>query len=448
MTFTVAPCADLEEFGQAVFAIGQYFALDPTSERMERFSKNLPIERMHAAREKGTIVGGAGAFPFEMTVPGGTVPTAGVTVVGTFPTHRRRGVLRSMMRAQLDDVHEREEPVALLWASEETIYGRFGYGMASFAGEVELAREYSAFARPLAPEGRLRIVDADEAAQLFPKVWNAVRRRTPGMLSRTSNWWQLRILFEVPGQEGGPKRFVVLERDGRPEGYAVYRHKPKWDGGVSASELEVVEAVALDGRATAEIWRYLFDIDWAAQDHRVPLAGRPSAVLPAREPAADAVPHLRRDLGAARGRRRCALGARLCGRRRRGLRRGRRFLPVERRPAGAWRTASRSGRAPRPSSAATSRRSAPRTSGRSASPSSSAADGSRSFDAAPQRARTRCSPRSALRGVPRSSSSANRRLDVHVTLLRRQRDGLAVGRLRLAHPVDEHIRDPLAGREP
>src|SRR4029077_6473583 len=107
MAFKVAPSANLEEFGQAVFAIGQYFGMEPTEERMERFAKNLPIERMHAARENGTIVGGAGAFPFELSVPGAVVPTAGVTVVGTFPTHRRRGVLRAMMRAQLDDVHAR-----------------------------------------------------------------------------------------------------------------------------------------------------------------------------------------------------------------------------------------------------------------------------------------------------------------------------------------------------
>ena len=89
-SFKVRPCRDLDEFSKAVFAIGQYFGMEPTEERMERFSKNLPIERMHAAWEDGAIVGGAGAFPFEMTVPGGTVPTAGVTVVGTFPTHRRR----------------------------------------------------------------------------------------------------------------------------------------------------------------------------------------------------------------------------------------------------------------------------------------------------------------------------------------------------------------------
>jgi predicted acetyltransferase len=268
VSFRVTPCADLEEFGQAVFAIGQYFGLDPTEERMERFSKNLPIERMHAARESRRIIGGAGAFPFELTVPGAVVPTAGVTVVGTYPTHRRRGVLRAMMRAQLDDVHERDEPLALLWASEETIYGRFGYGMASLAGEIAVPREHSAFTRSFEHEGTLRFVERDEALQLFPRVWDRVRRKTPGMLNRTRNWWEFRILFEAPGGAGGesgPKRFVVLEHDGRPEGYAIYRHKPKWEDGVSDSELEVVEAIALDGRPTAELWRYLLDVDWAAR---------------------------------------------------------------------------------------------------------------------------------------------------------------------------------------
>ncbi|HSJ94242.1 MAG TPA: GNAT family N-acetyltransferase, partial [Gaiellaceae bacterium] len=255
----------LDEFGRAVFAIGQYFGLEPSGERIERFSRNLPLDRMHAAWEGDAIVGGAGAFPFELTVPGGVVPTAGVTVVGTFPTHRRRGVLRSLMRAQLDDVHERGEPVALLWASEETIYGRFGYGMASQTGAVSIPKEHSAFALPLEREGTLRLVGADEALRLFPRVWNRVRRRIPGMLRRSRTWWELRVLFDPPGSGEPPKRFVVLERDGRPEGYAVYRHKPNWEDGVSDSELQVVEAVALDGRPTVELWRYLLDVDWAAR---------------------------------------------------------------------------------------------------------------------------------------------------------------------------------------
>jgi predicted acetyltransferase len=233
---------------------------------MERFSRNLPIERMHAARDGGQIVGGAGVFPFELTVPGAIVPTAGVTVVGTYPTHRRRGVLRAMMRAQLDDVHERAEPLALLWASEETIYGRFGYGMASLTGAISVPRDHNAFARRVESEGTLRFVDPEEALALFPRVWNKVRRVVPGMLGRTRNWWEFRAVFDTGGQDGaGPKRLVVLERGGRPEGYAIYRHKPKWSDGDFDSELTVIEAIALDGRPTAELWRYLLDIDWAAR---------------------------------------------------------------------------------------------------------------------------------------------------------------------------------------
>jgi predicted acetyltransferase len=265
--FEVRPTENLEDFQRAFLAIGQYFGAEPTPERSEKFSQNLPFERMHAAREDGAIVGGAGVFPFELSIPGGIVRCAGVTVVGVYPTHRRRGVMRAMMRAQLDDIHARGEPIAALWASEETIYGRFGYGMASQYAEVSIPRQHSAFARPLEREGTLRIVDAEEALKLFPRVWDAVRRKTPGMLGRSRAWWEFRILFEVPGSgEGaGPKRFVVLERDGRPEGYAIYRHHTKWTEGTADSDLQVVEAIALDGRPTAELWRYLLDVDWAVR---------------------------------------------------------------------------------------------------------------------------------------------------------------------------------------
>jgi predicted acetyltransferase len=172
-----------------------------------------------------------------------------------------------MMRAQLDDVHERGEPVAVLWASEETIYGRFGYGMASFAGEMSLPRASAGYALPFEAQGRVRIVEQEEALRLFPRVWDAVRRSIPGMLARPRTWWETRVLFDPPEWRGGagPKRFALLERDGRPEAYAIYRHKSKWEAGVSDSEVVVSEAIALDGRPTAEIWRYLFDIDWTAR---------------------------------------------------------------------------------------------------------------------------------------------------------------------------------------
>src|SRR5215217_3140176 len=77
----------------------------------------------------------AGIYSFEMAVPGGVVPTAGITWITVAPTHRRRGLLTAIMRRQLDEVHAAgREPVAALWAAESSIYGRFGYAPASWRG--------------------------------------------------------------------------------------------------------------------------------------------------------------------------------------------------------------------------------------------------------------------------------------------------------------------------
>jgi predicted acetyltransferase len=266
MSFEVRPCADLAEYADATDAIGQYFGNEPDTEKTELFSRVLPIDRMHAAWENGRIVGGAGAFPFTMSVPGGMLRCGGTTVVGVAPTHRRRGVLRAMMRAHLDDVHERGEPIAALWASEETIYGRFGYGPAAYAGEVNIPKEYVDFIAPREPSGTMRIVEKDEALETFPPLWDGLARERPGVFMRARDWWELRALRDPPERRGGagPKRFVLLEVDGAPAGYAIYRHKMDWDEGVSSGKVLVIEAIAAEASALAELWRYLLDIDWVA----------------------------------------------------------------------------------------------------------------------------------------------------------------------------------------
>jgi predicted acetyltransferase len=262
--FDVRPCADQDEYGRAIGAIGQYFNPPPGEEMLERFVRVLPHERMHAAFEDGQIVGGAGAFPFELSVPGGSLPCAGVTAVGVHPTHRRRGVLRTMMDAQLRDVHERGEPIAALWASEETIYGRFGYGLASWAGELTVSHEWDAFAEPLELAGTTRFVTPEEARELFPPIYEAVRRERPGMMSRSETWWADRQLRLPEEEAAAPKRFVVLEIDGEPLGYAIYRTHFGFEGGLPGSRLVVREALGSTPRATAAIWRFLLDVDWMA----------------------------------------------------------------------------------------------------------------------------------------------------------------------------------------
>ncbi|MCY7302099.1 MAG: GNAT family N-acetyltransferase [Thermoleophilia bacterium] len=63
-----------------------------------------------------------------MTAPGGPVSCTGVTVVGVLPTHRRRGILDRMMRAQLAAVRERGEPLAACGRRRRRSTGASGMG--------------------------------------------------------------------------------------------------------------------------------------------------------------------------------------------------------------------------------------------------------------------------------------------------------------------------------
>ena len=268
MTVSVQPCTSAKEQRGALSAIWHYFGRSaPRDDQLESLARRMPAARMHGAWEDGRAVGGAGSFPFELTVPGGRLRAAGVSVVGVLPTHRRRGVLTAMMRAQLDACRTHGEPVAYLWASEDMIYSRFGYGMASLAGEIELSRERSAYYAPFAPFGATRLVPLAEAEPFVAPVWERVAAQTPGMFARTPAWWQTRTLVDPDWrrQGGGELQCVVLEADGGPVAYALYRINLAFDRGVSTSTVNVVEALGDTPRAVRAIWRYLLDVDLVAR---------------------------------------------------------------------------------------------------------------------------------------------------------------------------------------
>jgi len=265
MAIEVRPAADQAEFRQGLGAIGHFLAWEPSEEDSERFSKLLPVERMLVAIDGEAIVAASGAFPFEMTVPGAMVPTAGVTVVGVLPTHRRRGILTAMMRRQLDDTRAGNEPLAALWATEPTIYGRFGYGLASFCGEIDLPRERAAFAGSGGLRGEVRIVTAEAALESFPALYDAVRAERPGMMSRTRDWWEHRRLRTQTHESGGPLACALLELEGAPAGYALYRVSQNFDSVGTVGHISVLEALGTSRDATREIWRYLFEFDWTSR---------------------------------------------------------------------------------------------------------------------------------------------------------------------------------------
>jgi predicted acetyltransferase len=188
-------------------------------------------ERTIAAFDGEDIVATAGAFTFDLSVPGGRLPAAGVTYVSVRTTHRRRGVLTAMMRRQLDDVHARDEPVAVLWASEAAIYGRFGYGVASQLLRIDVDRVDAAVRRDVPDDGHLRVrqVAPDDARPDIERIEQLLLDTRPGQFSRDKRWIE-QLTHDSPARRsGGMSRLQCLTvRDrGDVVGYALYRAKPE-----------------------------------------------------------------------------------------------------------------------------------------------------------------------------------------------------------------------------
>jgi predicted acetyltransferase len=230
------------------------------------FRPEIPADRVFGAYDGDTPVGLTASIAFEMTIPGGVAPCAGITWVGVMPTHRRRGVLTELMRHQLDDLRDRGEPLAALWASEPVIYGRFGYGIASPAASMEAEKAGFAFRDDPGPTGTARLLTKDEARKLFPPIYELARLHRQGMMSRSDARWNGRVEDPEHWRDGAsPKYYVLIELDGKGEAFAMYRVKSKWERGMSQSELVLVDAIATSTEATRELWRFIFGVDLIAR---------------------------------------------------------------------------------------------------------------------------------------------------------------------------------------
>ncbi|HEX9609678.1 MAG TPA: GNAT family N-acetyltransferase [Candidatus Limnocylindria bacterium] len=245
-------------------------------------------DRAIAAYDGHRIVGTAGAFSFELTVPGGMLPAAGVTLVGVHATHRRRGILRRMMRAQLDQVLDRGEPLAILWASEGAIYQRFGYGLGALRMGISVERHRNEFRLPHSPAGDIRFVEVDEAKRLYPPIHDAIRPRRAGFFNRTPAFWDAEIFHDPEHRRGGagPAWYVVHAAEGRPDGYARYRIRDQWDDSGPKSAVIVTELLATNPAAHLDLWRFLMDIDLMARVEAWNLASDDPILLSLAEPRA------------------------------------------------------------------------------------------------------------------------------------------------------------------
>ncbi|MEU4490650.1 GNAT family N-acetyltransferase [Streptomyces purpurascens] len=208
----------------------------------------------------GRPVGTAATHSFELTLPGETlVPVAGVTAVGVLPSHRRQGVLSAMMRHQLAELRAGGDLLSVLLASEAPIYGRFGYGPATYTAQLTVERHKGALALPRGrgtadarATGSVEVLRRAECGEILEEVYDRYRRAQPGALSRPHRWWALRA--GQPPISPAP-RYVAVHRDndGLPDGYASYS--------IDSGTLTVDETITTDDAVFTALARFVLGHD-------------------------------------------------------------------------------------------------------------------------------------------------------------------------------------------
>jgi predicted acetyltransferase len=264
-TYELRPIAG-EEVEPFLLAAIEGFHDDPVEEELAMFRSRLEPERALAVFADGDVVATCGLHGYELTVPGAVVRMAGVTAVTVHAVHRRRGLLRTLMRGQLEAIHERgEEAIAGLWASEAGIYGRFGFGLAAPSADLRVRSPLAHLVQP-APEQRPRQVEPADATAELAAVYDAVRARLPGMLSRAELDWRHAIWHPESRREGAKRLRAVIQDGpgGEPAGYALYAiRKHDGDDWQPDDEVDVHELLATTPEASASLWEHLLRMSLA-----------------------------------------------------------------------------------------------------------------------------------------------------------------------------------------
>lgn len=254
---------ELDEFFRV---LSRAFGEDIRPEEIALERLTAEADRTLGAFDGDELVGTAGAFTLDLAVPGGRLPAAGVTYVGVTPTHRRRGVLSSMMQRQLHDIHDRGEPVAVLWASESSIYGRYGYGLASRRMDIEVERVHARLRSDLIVDEsvELRLVSPAAMRAEVEAIERAVVDERPGQFVRDARWIET-VLADLECRRHGRSETqgVLATRDGRPVGYATYSPKTGSVRGhaLADGDVTVLAQRALDPGADLALTRLLLSLD-------------------------------------------------------------------------------------------------------------------------------------------------------------------------------------------
>ena len=225
---------------------------DPWPDNLSELARaTLDLDRFRVAHDGEALVGIAGSYQQEVTVPGGAqVRAGGATWVAVAPTHRRQGILTRLMAELHDDIDAHGEPIAMLTASEGGIYERFGYGVASHLRVVDIDRRRTQVRPQFRPApGSVRLTTLDDPA--LPGIFDRYRRGRVGEIDRTEAGDALAAAHHGAGVS------VALHADG----FASWKVKANWNAGHPAHELTLLDLVAITPEAHAALWHTVLSVD-------------------------------------------------------------------------------------------------------------------------------------------------------------------------------------------
>jgi predicted acetyltransferase len=227
------------------------------------------LDRAMLARLDGGDIGAAAIIDFPLTLPGGaTVAMDGVTWVAVSDVARRRGALRALMERCLDSARRRGVPVLGLGASESSIYRRFGYGVASHIGSVDIDTANAALRMPFTDPGRLRRQPLDDSIAMWRDVESRQPDRVGGIRRSESHWRRIAAVGGKAKGEAGPMQVVVHEdRSGAVDGFLMYRLEMRWADEIADGIVHVRELTGLTLDAHLALWTHVLGMDLVEHLH-------------------------------------------------------------------------------------------------------------------------------------------------------------------------------------
>ncbi len=211
-------------------------------------------------------IGTVNSWAAPLTVPGGsTVDGWAISSVTVAPTHRRRGVASALLGAELRTAHALGFPTAILTVSESVIYGRWGFGPATWASEWRVDTKRVRWAGP-ATTGRLSFTEPEAYRETGRAVLANVMAGRAGEIGLARQLAD-RLIGPLKGNpEASKYRLVRYDSPaGDPEGFVSYIVKDSDD--FTRHTIEVTYLAAATEEARLALWRYLLELDLVAEVH-------------------------------------------------------------------------------------------------------------------------------------------------------------------------------------